>query len=453
MKKNNGITLISLVIAIIILIILAGIASYMILGEHGMLTKAQNNKTEMEISIYEQELELIGVHLRTDKIRNKWSSQKFMNEYEKEINTNLMFEEAETGQIRRDNTIVIQVVTKEGYVFEVTPNEAIQKDEKEDIVPLEITDIYVALNGNVLSFYKTETSARDNADSDAHYYGNIKDKDFSLLSYIPWYNDRTTIEKVVIVDEIIPKSTVNYFRDLVSLKHIENLENLNTSKVTNMTSMFHNCNNLLSLNLSSLYTNNVTSMSNMFSNCTSLSDLNLSNFDTINVVSMNNMFANCSSLTTLNLTTLNTSNVTNMSNMFNFCSKLETLNLSNFNTSNVTNMLKMFYHCSNLKTLNSSNFDTRKVTDMSNMFDFCSSLEKLDLSTFDTINVSNMSSMFYYCSKLKTLNLSNFDTTNVTNLNTMFYNVDSNIEIIINKKSENWLNMNFPNFNNVTVIL
>ena len=43
-KKNNGITLIALVITIIVLLILAGLSIAMLTGQNGILTQAQNAK-------------------------------------------------------------------------------------------------------------------------------------------------------------------------------------------------------------------------------------------------------------------------------------------------------------------------------------------------------------------------------------------------------------------------
>ena len=48
MKKQNGITLIALVITIIVLLILAGVSISLVLGENGVLDKAKNERTENE---------------------------------------------------------------------------------------------------------------------------------------------------------------------------------------------------------------------------------------------------------------------------------------------------------------------------------------------------------------------------------------------------------------------
>ena len=200
-----------------------------------------------------------------------------------------------------------------------------------------------------------------------------------------------------------------------------NLTNLDTSRVTNMSTMFRNCISLTSLDLSSFDTSNVTSMHHMFSSCSSLTDLNLSNFKTNNVTDMNYMFDNCSSLTNLDVSKFNTSNVANMYSMFGGCSSLTSLDVSNFITSKVTNMNSMFNGCSSLTNLDVSNFDTSNVTDMSNMFYKCGSLTNLDVSNFDTSKVTNMEAMFAECSSLTNLDASNFNTSKVTNMNGMFF--------------------------------
>lgn len=46
MRDNKGITLIALVITIIVLLILAGVSIAMLTGDNGLLTKANNSKTE-----------------------------------------------------------------------------------------------------------------------------------------------------------------------------------------------------------------------------------------------------------------------------------------------------------------------------------------------------------------------------------------------------------------------
>ena len=199
------------------------------------------------------------------------------------------------------------------------------------------------------------------------------------------------------------------------------VSNFNTSKVTDMRSMFHNCSKLTTLDVSKWDTNKVTNMGYMFLVCCSLTTLNVSNFDTSKVTDMRSMFHSCSNLTTLDVSKWDTNNVTNMGYMFYYCSKLTTLNVSNFDTSKVTYMDRMFENCQELTTLDVSNFDTSNVTNMGGMFNYCNNLTTLDVSNFDTGKVTDMGVMFGDCSNLTTLNVSKWDTSNVTYMGGMFY--------------------------------
>ncbi|MCT0017742.1 BspA family leucine-rich repeat surface protein, partial [Lactococcus lactis subsp. lactis] len=218
----------------------------------------------------------------------------------------------------------------------------------------------------------------------------------------------------------------NLFSGLTNLTEIDNLKYLDTSKATNMSTMFSGCKNLTSLDLSHFNTSNVTNMSVMFADCSSLISLDLSSFDTSNVTDMGFMFTSISRLTSLDLSHFNTSNVTSMYAMFSGCSSLTSLDLSSFNTSKVINMDYMFgnlwgpwgstygdKNLSNLTSLDLSSFDTSNVTTMMNMFSGCSNLTSLDLSSFDTSKVTNMINMFSGCSNLTSLDLSHFDTSKI----------------------------------------
>ena len=216
--------------------------------------------------------------------------------------------------------------------------------------------------------------------------------------------------------------SIYYEQEIKNILEID-LSNFDTSKVTNMSSMFGSMSKLTTLNLSSFNTSKVADMSNMFYGMSKLTNLNLSNFDTSKVTNMSGMFSIMPSLTTLDISSFDTSKVTDMGFMFSSMSKLTTLNISNFDTSKVTYMRYMFNNMSNLTTLNLFHFDTSKVTNMGYMFSGMSNLVTLDLSSFDTSKVTDMYAMFSDMSKLTTLDLSNFDTSKVTTMYAMFRNM------------------------------
>ena len=79
-----------------------------------------------------------------------------------------------------------------------------------------------------------------------------------------------------------------------------------------------------------------------------ITKLDVTHLNTFNVTNMESMFANCQSLTSLDLSNFDTSRVTNMTGMFAVCRSLTSLDLSNFDISKVTKMSAMFYSCSSL---------------------------------------------------------------------------------------------------------
>ena len=234
------------------------------------------------------------------------------------------------------------------------------------------------------------------------------------------------------------------------------LSNLDTSKTTNMSALFVDCNQLVTLNLGNNFdtsrvtdmsymfnantalesitfgdtfaTSNVTNMSAMFCDCNELLFLDLgSNFDTSRVTDMSNMFYGCARLTTLDLgDKFDTSNVENMNSMFAWLSDLATLNFGNkFNTANVTDMCDMFNACPSISSLDLSSWDTANVEDMSGMFEWCTNLTSLDISNWDTSSVTDMGLMFSECKNLTSLDVSSFDTSKVTSMDQMFSNCSS----------------------------
>lgn len=143
--------------------------------------------------------------------------------------------------------------------------------------------------------------------------------------------------------------------------------------------------------------------------------IDIDNVDTSNVTNMLGMFYECTSKA-IRLK-IDTSKVINMESMFSYCSFKE-LDLSCFNTSRVQNMSCMFEN-SKIDNLNISSFDTSKVISMQGMFD-SSLLTYLDLSHFDTSKVQNMDSMFSSCIANE-INISNFKSNSLLTKRNMFH--------------------------------
>ena len=248
------------------------------------------------------------------------------------------------------------------------------------------------------------------ADGTLTFYNSYKDalgeNEYELNSgaNLPgWAKHKKEITKVVFDTSFAnakPTSCYAWFQDFRNLTQIEGIKNLNTEKVTDMSSMFYNCPYLFLLDVSGFNTDNVTNMQGMFGWCSALASLNVTNFNTENVTNMKAMFSTCRSLTSLDVTNFNTENVTDMSKMFEDCSKLTSLDVTNFNTINVTNMENMFCYCGKLTLLDVTNFNTVSVTNMRNMFGGSSALRTIYVSDKFVINNKNYS-LFHGCEKLK----------------------------------------------------
>lgn len=202
-----------------------------------------------------------------------------------------------------------------------------------------------------------------------------------------------------------PKSCNSWFMECEKLEAIDGIENLNTSKVTDMWNMFYNCKSLTSLDLKTFDTHNVLSMSYMFFGCNNLTYLNVSSFDTSNVGNMMWMFAGCWKLTNLSVSNFDMHRVWTMLGMFSSCKGLTHIDVSKFNTENVKSMQAVFQRCENLSSLDLSGFNTSKVEDIACMFASCKSLTSLDLSNFDTQLVNQSTSLFSGCQKLEAIYL------------------------------------------------
>ena len=131
----------------------------------------------------------------------------------------------------------------------------------------------------------------------------------------------------------------------------------------------------------------------MFDGC-GLTSLNLDNLCTSKVTDMSNMFRFCR-IANLRFQSMYTSKVKSMSNMFMNC-KTNCLDLSTFNTSNVIKMYRMFAQCET-NYIDFSNADISKVETMKEMFRDCKVDHHIDISKFNTCNVRIMTDIFARC--------------------------------------------------------
>jgi LPXTG-motif cell wall-anchored protein len=203
-------------------------------------------------------------------------------------------------------------------------------------------------------------------------------------------------------------------------------------------------------NLDNWNTSNVTDMSFMFNGDQALQNIgNISNWDVKNVESMINMFSGTSSLKqTQDLSKWNQIKADEyrmfdntgmvVKGSFDFTDNglrsyidskknAEKLNVSNYKTDRVTDMSKLFQGFTKLKQITGlGTWNVSHVTTMNSMFRDCPALTSIDLYWGNnTRSVKDFSGMFANDSSLETINgINGWDVENATDLSFMFQSVN-----------------------------
>ncbi|MBR1453459.1 MAG: BspA family leucine-rich repeat surface protein, partial [Lachnospiraceae bacterium] len=225
------------------------------------------------------------------------------------------------------------------------------------------------------------------------------------------------------------EDSTGLFSDFKNVTVLDGLDNLITTKVNNMSSMFEGLESLVSIDLTSFDTSTVSNMKSMFKGMKSLTTLDITNFDTSKVTDMSHMFEDVESLSSLDLTRVVTGEVKDMSYMFKGMKNISSLELVDFNTEKVENMSFMFSGMTNATSINTEFFNTENVRSMSAMFDGCENLLEAKVARFNTSNVTNMAYMFDGAKSLESIDLRSFNVSNVLSFNSMFNNVSSVSEL------------------------
>ena len=200
--------------------------------------------------------------------------------------------------------------------------------------------------------------------------------------------------------DYFPETTdelIKVIRMLLLDKGETNFNCIDTSKITDMSELFYNKEDI-NIDVSKWNVSNVEDMNRMFYNCGDF-NCDLSNWDVSKVENMERMFHYCEKFN-CDLSKWDVSKVKNMSYMFYRCENFD-CDLSKWDVSNVEKIDHMFCECRIFigKGLDNWNI-SKKVVDMSNMFDGCRKFN-CDLSKWNTKKVKDMRYMFYNCNSLK----------------------------------------------------
>ena len=120
---------------------------------------------------------------------------------------------------------------------------------------------------------------------------------------------------------------------------------------------------------------------------------NLNDINTSRITDMSNLFVDIKLRQNIDISQWDVSNVKDMHNMF-YGYKNFNCHLSKWNVSSVENMNCMFFNCQKFNC-DLSKWDVSNVEDMSNMFDGCRKFNS-DLSKWKVSNTTNTYGMFVY---------------------------------------------------------
>lgn len=306
-----------------------------------------------------------------------------------------------------------------------------------------------------------------------------KNKENTVLAYVDDRNPDNIITYIQANGTILfPEDSSRLFSGFENLTTITGLENVNTSYVTNMYSMFAGNDNLTDLNLSGFDVSNVIDAQDMFMHNPMIKKLDLSNWKFSENTMLDGMFndddyylkgnvnLNLSGwdvtkidiqlfftelLTSVGIETLDLSNwYVNpdvMEGIWVECSAssqhIENMNLSNWEFTRVIDNIGDLVPYHRVINLDLSGWDTSMISTFSGAFlseydyefnNVFSYLESLNLSGWDTTYVKDMSFMFFNLDTLKSLNISSFDTSSVENLRNMFDGCSNLTNIIYGSK-------------------
>ncbi len=195
--------------------------------------------------------------------------------------TTMMFESCVSLPAYDDGKVdgsMVKDITQGGYIdynCVATPAWAEYQDDSRTLT----------FHHNKLRSYSTATETFAVDPSDEYNFTQWAAKDIKKVVFSKDFSD-------------VRMQSCNYwFINKTSLQEIEGMENLNTSELTSMESMFSYCTGLTSLDLSSLYLNGLTNTRRMFLGCTNLKNIYVSeNFSLSNVTDGQRMFQECYAL-------------------------------------------------------------------------------------------------------------------------------------------------------------
>ena len=455
MKKENGITLIALIVTIIVLLILAGITVATLSGDNGVIKSTLNAKEQTEIG---DEKEILNIATVTAMGKNKYGelTQKNLQNALDNYIGNGVAKVTDLG----DETFLVIFPSGRAYEVdhdgngtylgredELSTKVVISANKESNSTPVLVQEVEVSVrtyipveDENITLIYAWSKSKDESPAEEAYTIADLSgtklNRIATIYSNVTDGGDYYLWVKAIINDVENPKSFGEYaIKEYTTLRSCLS-ESSSTSSFLGNSNLKRNV--IKSVTISSALQGHQAGVGNCWDVSESQKGSILAWY-TESVVD---------DVTYYDVTIAEDGGiVANVNSSYLFGNigygvddEVTITGLENLDTSLTTNMGYMFNGCRNVTSLNVSNFDTTNVTAMSFVFSNCHSLTSLDISHFNTANVTTMEYMFNGCVGFTSLNLRNLDVSKVTSYINIFSAIPSNTVIYVStEEMKEWV--------------
>lgn len=289
LRKAKGITLISLVVSIIVLIVLAGVTISTVLGENGILSSAKKAKEQTQTASEKEQLEMAytSLYIKEQTKPGSLTDEKLINEIQTKLG-------ATVEKVEENGKTSYKVTMPSGKTYVLTDGQVTEM-EKENIVVGTKEDWKITEDGVITQYLGivpengvlivpnyVENIKVKSIENEADVYASIIKNDKSDVS--GFYN--SSVKKLIISEGI---EKIGGYWSFGSMENLESVSIPGTVKeITYRT--FAGCTKLKSINIPE----GVTTIGyGVFENCTALETIVIPK--TVNTFK-DSVFRNCTSL-------------------------------------------------------------------------------------------------------------------------------------------------------------
>ena len=453
-EKNTGITLIALVITIVIMLLLAGVALQIAMGENGLIAKSvQAQKEQAKAELYDT-AKLSYANLNTKALENgqpspqvelALSTTEFRDRYDI-VGDDITDKNGNVIDTKANVLNVIQGTVTGGFSSGTTPGGStpaeswpktvggvtISEEDKDKmickLVVKKNTEVMFGAsstdpievdygNGVIAELYYPEQKTYNRGEYILKFKNitdfrigimNINDFEIEILQ---WGNikENTTLE-IYSVSKIYEPEPDKVIVKYMNATFTEIPEWLFSKKITStVMSTFTMCNNITSIP-EELFKNNlnITSFTRIFYNCTGLTSIPEGLFkNNINATNFEYAFIGCTGLTSIPEGLFkNNVNAINFENIFASCTGLTSIPEGLFkNNVNTTNFGWTFARCTNITSIPEELFKNNvNVTSFKHTFEMCTGLTRIPEELFkNNANVTSLENTFEMCTGLTSI--------------------------------------------------